>query len=197
MTKIACKTIFKARNLLLVILLLQISAIIGQVKEKAVSDTIERQVNIQALILKQNTIFPQIHSNLNGMVREFVRTMYQDKKGNYWFGTNGDGIIRYNGQILERINIAGISPNFRVLEIVEDKVGNIWFGTCEGLIKYDGMTFKTILQPIDPDLSELPLLFSTNTTEAKNILNGLVMRNNDKYLNWKPYSLTEFKKELR
>jgi ligand-binding sensor domain-containing protein len=131
------------------------------------------------------------------MVREFVRTMYQDKKGNYWFGTNGDGIIRYNGQILERINIAGISPNFRVLEIVEDKVGNIWFGTCEGLIKYDGMTFKTILQPIDPDLSELPLLFSTNTTEAKNILSGLVMRNNDKYLNWKPYSLTEFKKELR
>jgi hypothetical protein len=58
-------------------------------------------------------------------------------------------------------------------------------------------TFKTILQPIDPELSELPLLISTNTTEAKNILSGLVMRNNDKYLNWKPYSLTEFKKELR
>jgi ligand-binding sensor domain-containing protein len=143
MTNIACKTIFKARNLLLVILLLQISVCTGQVKEKAVSDTIEKQVNSQPLILKQNTIFPQIHSNLNGMVREFVRTMYQDKKGNYWFGTNGDGIIRYNGQILERITIAGISPNFRVLEIVEDKVGNIWFGTCEGLIKYDGMTFKT------------------------------------------------------
>jgi hypothetical protein len=58
-------------------------------------------------------------------------------------------------------------------------------------------TFKTILQPIDPEFSELPLLISTNTTEAKNILSGLVMRNNDKYLNWKPYSLTEFKKELR
>lgn len=58
-------------------------------------------------------------------------------------------------------------------------------------------TFKTILQPIQPELSELPLLISTNNTEAKNILNELVMRNNDKYLNWKPYSLTEFKKELR
>lgn len=58
-------------------------------------------------------------------------------------------------------------------------------------------TFKTILQPIHPELSELPLLISTNTSEAKIILKGLEMRNNDKYLNWKPYSLAEFKKELR
>jgi ligand-binding sensor domain-containing protein len=77
------------------------------------------------------------------MVREFVRTIHQDKKGNYWFGTNGDGIIRYDGQILEKITIEGISPYFRVLEIVEDKAGNIWFGTSEGLIKYDGEKFTT------------------------------------------------------
>lgn len=143
MTNIGCKTIFKARNSLLVLLSLQISACTGQVKEKSVTDSIEIQANPQSLILKQSTTFPQIHTNLNGMVREFVRTMHQDKKGNYWYGTNGDGIIRYNGQILERIAIAEINPNFRVLEIVEDKVGNLWFGTSEGLIKYDGVKFKT------------------------------------------------------
>ena len=88
------------------------------------------------IILNQNTTFPQIHSNLNGMVREFVRSMHQDKKGNYWFGTNGDGIIRYDGQTLEKITIAGISPHYRVLEIVEDTTGNLWFGTSEGLISY-------------------------------------------------------------
>ncbi|NCA86609.1 MAG: hypothetical protein EOM83_13730 [Clostridia bacterium] len=135
--------LFKVRNLLLVLLTFQFSACTGQVKEKTVTDSKENQVNTQPLILKQSTTFPQIHTNLNGMVREFVRTIYQDKKGNYWFGTNGDGIIRYNGQILERITIAEISPNYRVLEIVEDKVGNIWFGTSEGLIKYDGVKFKT------------------------------------------------------
>ncbi|MBK7226805.1 MAG: hypothetical protein IPH96_15875 [Saprospiraceae bacterium] len=36
------------------------------------------------------------------MVSEFVRTMHQDKKGNYWFGTNGNGIIRYDGKTLEK-----------------------------------------------------------------------------------------------
>jgi hypothetical protein len=137
------KMILNAKNLILVLLSLQISACTGQVKEKSVTDTIENKVNTQPLILKQSTTFPQIHTNLNGMVREFVRTMYQDKKGNYWFGTNGDGIIRYNGQILEKITIDGISPHFRVLEIVEDKAGNIWFGTSEGLIKYDGKEFTT------------------------------------------------------
>ena len=143
MTNIGCKTIFKAGNSILVLLSLQISVCIGQVKEKSVTDTIENQVNTQPLIVNQRTTFPQIHTNLNGMVREFVRSMHQDKKGNYWFGTNGNGIIRYNGQTLEQMTIADVSPHFRVLEIVEDKAGNVWFGTSEGLIKYDGKEFRT------------------------------------------------------
>lgn len=143
MTNIGCKTIFKARNLLLTLLLLQISACTGQVKEKSVTDKTENQINTQPLILKQNTTFPQIHTNLNGMVREFVRTMHQDKKGNFWFGTNGDGIIRYDGQTLQKMTLTDANPNFRVLEIVEDKTGNLWFGTSEGLIKYDGEKFRT------------------------------------------------------
>ncbi|MBU2020095.1 MAG: hypothetical protein KJ941_10670 [Bacteroidetes bacterium] len=133
--------ILNTKNLILVLLTIQITPFTGQVKEKSVADTIENQRNTQPINLKQSTTFPQIHTNLNGMVREFVRTMYQDKKGNFWFGTNGDGIIRYNGQILEKITVDGIRPHFRVLEIVEDKAGNLWFGTSEGLIKYDGKEF--------------------------------------------------------
>ena len=143
MTNIGSKIIFKARNLILILLTLQISSCSGQVKEKSVNDKIENEVNNQPPILNQNTTFPQIHTNLNGMVREFVRTMHQDKNGNYWFGTNGDGIIRYDGQTLEKMTIVDVSPHFRVLEIVEDKAGNVWFGTSEGLIKYNGKEFIT------------------------------------------------------
>jgi len=143
MTNIESKKISITRNLIPILLSLQISSCTGQVKEKPVNSIIENEVITQPIILNQSTTFPQIHTNLNGMVSEFVRTMYQDKKGNYWFGTNEDGIIRYNGQILESITVTGISPHFRVLEIIEDKVGNVWFGTSEGLIKYDGVKFKT------------------------------------------------------
>jgi len=143
MVKISDKMILKAKNLILVFLTIQITSCTGQVKEKSIPEIIENKVNTQSIILNQNTTFPQIHTNLNGMVREFVRTMHQDKNGNYWFGTNGEGIIRYDGQTLEKMTIAGVSPHFRVLEIVEDKAGNLWFGTSEGLIKYDGEKFRT------------------------------------------------------
>ncbi|MBK7036818.1 MAG: hypothetical protein IPH42_10920 [Bacteroidetes bacterium] len=49
-------------------------------KETSVDDKIENEGSNQQLTLNQSTTFPQIHTNLNGMVREFVRTMYQDKR---------------------------------------------------------------------------------------------------------------------
>ena len=143
MTSIGSKIIINARILILMLLTLQISSCTGQVKEQSVNDKIDNEVNNQPPIVNHSTTFPQIHTNLNGMVREFVRSMYQDRKGNYWFGTNGNGIIRYDGQTLETISIEGIHPYMRVLEIVEDKAGNVWFGTSDGLIKYDGKKFTT------------------------------------------------------
>jgi ligand-binding sensor domain-containing protein len=113
------------------------------VNEKSVNTKIGNEVNTQPQIFNRSTIFPQIHTNLNGMVSEFVRTMYQDKKGNYWFGTNGNGIIRYDGQTLATMTIEGIHPYMRVIKIVEDKAGNVWFGTSDGLIKYDGKQFAS------------------------------------------------------
>ena len=97
MTNFDSKKIFIARNIILIILTFQMSSCTGQVKEKSVNDKTENVGSNQQLTPNRSTTFPQIHTNLNGMVREFVRTMYQDKKGNYWFGTNGNGIIRYDG----------------------------------------------------------------------------------------------------
>lgn len=89
------------------------------------------------------TVFPQIHTNLRGLVREFVRSMYQDTKGNIWFGTNTDGIIRFDGTRLEEISLGADKQTISVREIVEDKAGNVWFGTSSGLVRYDGTTFTT------------------------------------------------------
>ncbi len=143
MTNIESKKIFIARNLILIILTFQIFSCIGQVKEKSGNDGLEKSINNQPLLINQSTTFPQIHTNLNGMVSEFVRAMVQDKKGNYWFGTNGNGIIRYDGQTLEKITVDQNIKPIAVRAIIEDKVGNIWFGTCSGLLKYDGEKFTT------------------------------------------------------
>ena len=90
---------------------------------------------------KRKPVFIHYHSNLDGMVSEFVRKMHQDKKGNFWFGTNGDGVIRYNGVSLEKFTINEGFGGTAVRGIVEDKEGNVWFGTSGGLTKYDGESF--------------------------------------------------------
>jgi ligand-binding sensor domain-containing protein len=143
MTSIESKKSFVTINLTLIVLTFQISSCIGQVKEKPVNDTTEHGINNQLINSNQSTTFPQIHTNLNGMVRDFVRTMYQDKKGHYWFGTNGNGIIRYDGKSLDEISIKTSQKGVSVRGIVEDKVGNIWFATSAGLVKFDGEKFET------------------------------------------------------
>ncbi len=113
----------------------------GPLKEKPVISSVKNEAITHPFVSNQGTTFPQIHTNLNGMVREFVRSMYQDTKGTYWFGTNTNGIIRYDGQTLENVVIEQNVKSPSVREIVEDKAGNVWFATSSGLVKFDGEKF--------------------------------------------------------
>jgi ligand-binding sensor domain-containing protein len=73
-----------------------------------------------------------------------VHGSLQDKTGNLWFATTGDGVYRYNGKSFTSFTINdGLNSNF-ILSILEDKKGNIWFGTGAGISRFDGNTFSHI-----------------------------------------------------
>ena len=81
-----------------------------------------------------------------------------DKKGNIWFGTEGQGLWRYNGATFTNFKCidstwievsTGGSANYKqngfVSALLEDKNGNIWISsslTC--LTYYDGKTFHSL-----------------------------------------------------
>ena len=47
-----------------------------------------------------------------------IRSIFQDSKGNYWFGTNGAGVYRYDTKTLTQFTIkAGLADN-QVMESV-------------------------------------------------------------------------------
>lgn len=74
-----------------------------------------------------------------------VHCMIQDKKGNIWFETTGEGIYRYNGKEFTQFTEKdGLSSN-KVWSVLEDKTGNIWFGTDKGLSRFDGEKISEIL----------------------------------------------------
>ncbi len=83
-----------------------------------------------------------------GLASSFILTIFQDSKGNIWIGTNGEGVIKYNGSSFTQFSTTeGLLQNW-VRCILEDKNGNLWFGTDEGVVKYNGNTFTWITDKI-------------------------------------------------
>lgn len=67
----------------------------------------------------------------------------QDRNNNYWFGSDGEGIYRYDGKNLIRFTTKDGLCNDRIRGIQEDSSGNIYFNTVNGVSKFDG-TFTTL-----------------------------------------------------
>lgn len=77
-----------------------------------------------------------------GQLAHWIRRIFQDNKGNLWFGTNHYGALRFDGKNLDYITEDNGINIGRINEIVEDKDGNIWFATDGfGIYKYDGEIF--------------------------------------------------------
>ncbi len=71
------------------------------------------------------------------LVSQYIRSIFQDSKGNLWFGTIAEGVVRYDVKTLTYFStLDGFNSN-SVFAINEDKNGNLWFGTDQGVYKYD------------------------------------------------------------
>ena len=77
-----------------------------------------------------------------------VYSIYKDRKGNIWFGTNPVGVCRYDGKSFEWITEEDVTE-FRnegangVRSITEDKNGDFWFNTENRYSVYDSTTLKS------------------------------------------------------
>lgn len=73
-----------------------------------------------------------------------VISIFQDIKGDYWFGTQSQGVYRYDGKTFIQYTEQDGLANNQVQTIQEDKDGHIWFGTgAFGVSRYDGHAFTS------------------------------------------------------
>ncbi|MBK8556823.1 MAG: hypothetical protein IPL65_14085 [Lewinellaceae bacterium] len=106
----------------------------GQVKPKA--DSIQQiSVPVVDAMYKDPLFF------IDGQLCQHLRKIFQDSRGNLWFGTNNYGLMRYDGDTLEYFNESNGIGTGRITGNVEDNNGNVWFASSDGLIKYDGENF--------------------------------------------------------
>lgn len=91
---------------------------------------------------------PKLIKTQGSQSSDNVHCIMQDKAGNLWFGTTGEGVYKYDGKSFSQfISINGLNSN-TVHCILEDKDGKIWIGTSAGVCLYDGKTFSEIQIPL-------------------------------------------------
>jgi signal transduction histidine kinase/ligand-binding sensor domain-containing protein/DNA-binding response OmpR family regulator len=68
-----------------------------------------------------------------------VRSIYEDKKKNFWVGTQEGGLVLFNRTdgTFKRFTTADGLPQNTILRILEGKDGNLWLSTYNGLSRFD------------------------------------------------------------
>lgn len=84
-------------------------------------------------------------NNTPGLKNNDIRTLLTDTKGIMWIGTNGGGLVSFQGGVFKNYNIEqGLADN-SVLSLFEDSKGSLWVGTGGGGVSIlTDNKFKTI-----------------------------------------------------
>ncbi len=84
--------------------------------------------------IKQTIQFP----NLKEQISDVVRTIFQDSKGNIWFGTQNGAFRLTNDTLIHIESIkSALGKGVTIKDITEDKNGIIWFGHTDGVSSID------------------------------------------------------------
>jgi ligand-binding sensor domain-containing protein len=66
-----------------------------------------------------------------------IKDIHEDRKGDNWFATAGNGVIRFDGIIPHSFKVYNGFAEDSINCISEDKDGNLWFGLAsKGVVKY-------------------------------------------------------------
>ncbi|MCF8423360.1 MAG: SpoIIE family protein phosphatase [Bacteroidia bacterium] len=77
-----------------------------------------------------------------GLPQSQVLSMTQDHRGNMWFGTNGGGVGKYDGNKFSTISENDGLINNAIFSIIENNKNELVFGTSKGISVFNGINFK-------------------------------------------------------
>lgn len=77
--------------------------------------------------------------NLKNQISQVVRMMFQDSKGNFWFGTENGAFKLAGDSLIHMDNIKSEAGKIvTIKDIAEDKDGIIWVGHTDGISSING-----------------------------------------------------------
>lgn len=103
-----------------------------------------------SLSLAAQTYNLRVYSLDEGLPQSQVHAMVQDKNGFIWLGTDGGGLVRYNGRAFTSLTDADGLSNNLVLDMCLDEAGRLWLATNKGVSLYAGQKFQPLPQALGP-----------------------------------------------
>lgn len=99
--------------------------------------------------VKYATVPNNPEADYSMLVSQYIRRIFEDSKGNIWFGTNNDGVVKHNpnasaatgNDTLIYFSVEQGFGGYAVRGMDEDSAGNLWFATDRGVTRYDGKQF--------------------------------------------------------
>ncbi|MDO9187517.1 MAG: two-component regulator propeller domain-containing protein [Bacteroidia bacterium] len=111
--------------------------------ERGVNIPLENQKDLKKINGKLVKSFTN-YTTKHGLADNTVKCIIEDKRGNMWFGTNENGISKFDARQSSSDGFSGPVgsftnysmtqglPNNTIFSMLEDKTGTLWFGTAGG-----------------------------------------------------------------
>ncbi len=81
-----------------------------------------------------------------GLSYSYITCLLQDRHGSLWFGTDGYGLSKYDGNYTTTYTQKEGLVSNSVSSIEEDKQGNLWIATNAGISVFDGKSFLELTE---------------------------------------------------
>jgi ligand-binding sensor domain-containing protein/signal transduction histidine kinase len=96
-------------------------------------------------ILKPASLVRITHGGLETLASDIhPRSIYADRDGNLWVGTNGDGLLRFKDRPVRMFTTRDGLPSNIPMAVLATRTGKLWVGSnCGGISLWDGRRFKT------------------------------------------------------
>lgn len=73
-----------------------------------------------------------------------IWSVFQDKNNHHWFGSNGQGVFRYDGNTLTQFTTKHGLPDNHIRGIQQHQSGDLFINTGKGISRFDGQAFTTL-----------------------------------------------------
>jgi ligand-binding sensor domain-containing protein len=157
--------------------------------------------------------YPKVDTKINKDTKDWVTSIAEDSHGNIWFGRDGYGASRFDGDSTVHFTVKdGLNSN-NVQAIANDIDGNIWIGTRVsekdnpdtnkrfgqgGLNRYDGNQFIQFPQIEGLNENDVYGIYNDNSNNIwiSTISNGVYKYSNNEFVNYAvPTSIMTFLKD--